>query len=45
LLRRYFSEKDGDIVVLLCGRDKDSQDRDIEQAKIYWQKYLSNGEL
>lgn len=43
--RVYFGERDSDIVVLLCGGDKDSQDKDIEQAKIYWQEYLSYGEL
>lgn len=41
--RIYFG-KDGDIlVVLLCGGDKDSQHRDIEQAQQYWQEYQNNG--
>jgi putative component of toxin-antitoxin plasmid stabilization module len=26
-------------VILLCGGDKDSQDKDIEKAKEYWQTY------
>ena len=43
--RVYFGEKDGDIVVLLCGGDKDSQEKDIELAKIYWEDYLSHDEL
>jgi putative addiction module killer protein len=43
--RVYFGERSNDIVVLLCGGDKDSQDKDIEQAKAYWQEYLSRDEL
>lgn len=27
------------LVILLCGGDKDSQDKDIEKAKGYWQAY------
>jgi putative addiction module killer protein len=27
------------VVILLCGGDKDSQDKDIEKAKEYWQAY------
>lgn len=30
--RIYFIRRGGDIVVLLCGGDKASQDRDIETA-------------
>ena len=38
--------KKGDtVVVLLCGGDKSSQSRDIEQAKIYWKEYLGHEEL
>jgi putative addiction module killer protein len=40
--RVYFGEADGTIVVLLCGGDKSSQRRDIEQAQGYWQDYQSN---
>lgn len=37
--RVYFGE-DGDmIVLLLLGGDKSNQDKDIEQAKIYWMEY------
>jgi putative addiction module killer protein len=43
--RVYFGECNNEIVVLLCGGDKDSQAKDIEQAKIYWQEYLSHDEL
>ena len=38
-MRIYFSEI-GDIVVLLfCGGDKETQDRDITRAKIYWKDF------
>ena len=37
--RAYFG-RDGDtIVVLLCGGDKGTQDKDIELAKQYWKEY------
>lgn len=40
--RVYFG-KDGDnIVVLLCGGDKSTQQQDIEAAKIYWQECKGN---
>ncbi len=32
--RVYYTIKDGYIVLLLCGGDKSSQDRDIDKAKI-----------
>ncbi len=31
--RVYFITRDADLIVLLCGGDKDSQRRDIERAK------------
>ena len=37
--RIYFGEVDNTIVLLLCGGDKSSQDRDIARAKTYWQEY------
>jgi putative addiction module killer protein len=39
--RVYFGENGDDIVILLCGGDKSSQDQDIQLAKAYWQEYLS----
>jgi putative addiction module killer protein len=43
--RVYFGENGNDIVILLCGGDKDSQDKDIQQAKAYWQEYLNREEV
>jgi putative addiction module killer protein len=38
-LRVYFG-RDGDvIIVLLCGGDKKTQQRDINKAKEYWRRY------
>ncbi len=37
--RVYFGEDAGNIVIILCGGDKDSQVQDIEKAKAYWQEY------
>lgn len=37
--RIYFGEVDQTIVLLLCGGDKSSQARDIEQAKVHWREY------
>lgn len=41
--RIYFGEDADNIVVLLCGGDKDSQSRDIKNAKEYWGDYKNNG--
>jgi putative addiction module killer protein len=43
--RVYFGEEDNHIVVLLCGGDKGSQSKDIEQAKAYWKEYLIHEHL
>lgn len=40
--RVYFGEDADNIVVILCGGDKDSQSQDIENAKAYWQEYKDN---
>lgn len=37
--RVYFGEEADHIVILLCGGDKSTQDKDIAQAKLYWKEY------
>jgi putative addiction module killer protein len=37
--RVYFAQHGDAIVVLLCGGDKSSQDKDIEKAKLYWSDF------
>jgi putative addiction module killer protein len=37
--RVYIGEAKDDVVILLCGGDKDSQDKDIARAKKYWKAY------
>jgi len=34
--RVYFGMHGKAMVILLCGGDKSSQDRDIDQARIFW---------
>ena len=38
--RVYFGIFQNDIVVLLCGGTKSTQQRDIEKAKDYWNDFL-----
>lgn len=40
--RVYFAEDGDTIVVLLCGGDKSSQHRDIQQAQASWQEYQAH---
>lgn len=40
--RVYFGEDGEKLVVLLIGGDKSTQEKDIEQAKIYWKEYKNN---
>jgi len=37
--RVYFGQKGRAVIVLLCGGDKRTQERDIPRAKQYWQDY------
>ena len=37
--RVYFSVADNIVVLLLCGGDKSSQQRDIKRVKTYWRDY------
>ncbi|WP_347566444.1 type II toxin-antitoxin system RelE/ParE family toxin [Scytonema sp. UIC 10036] len=39
--RIYFGQIGNIIIVLLCGGDKSTQDRDILQAQQYWEDYGS----
>jgi putative addiction module killer protein len=39
--RVYFGRERDAVVILLCGGDKGSQDRDIEHAKDYWRDHRS----
>jgi putative addiction module killer protein len=39
--RVYFGRCGDEVVILLCGGDKGSQDRDIERAREYWRDYRS----
>ena len=41
--RIYFGEDAENIVILLCGGDKNSQKQDITNAKKYWKDYKDNG--
>ena len=40
--RVYFGQKGQTLVVLLCGGDKRTQDRDIRLAKQYWQEFKAS---
>lgn len=40
--RVYFGQHDGTVVILLCGGDKQSQAKDIELAKVYWNEYAND---
>ncbi|MDF0553027.1 type II toxin-antitoxin system RelE/ParE family toxin [Kamptonema sp. UHCC 0994] len=39
--RVYFGEIGSTVVLLLCGGDKSTQDRDIRKAKEYWIEFRS----
>jgi len=42
--RIYFGQTGGTIVLLLCGGDKSTQEKDIKKAKEYWKDYLNINE-
>lgn len=37
--RVYFAEDGNTVVIVLCGGDKSTQEKDIEAAKDYWKEY------
>ena len=37
--RVYYAKQSNVVVLLLCAGDKSTQQKDINQAKIYWQDY------
>lgn len=39
--RVYLAREEQSVVLLLCGGDKGSQDRDIERARQHWNEYRS----
>jgi putative addiction module killer protein len=39
--RVYFGRVGDAVIILLCGGDKGSQDRDIERAQEYWRDHRS----
>ena len=43
--RVYFGEDGGNIVVLLCGGDKDSQEQDIKATKAFWKEYRNREKI
>lgn len=42
--RVYFGREGEALVILLCGGDKGSQDRDIERAQEYWRDHRSRSD-
>jgi len=42
--RVYFGREGEAVVILLCGGDKGSQERDIERAQEYWRDYRSRAD-
>lgn len=41
--RVYFGREGGKVVLLLCGGDKGSQEKDIKKAHEYWADYKQRG--
>lgn len=43
--RIYFGEDGENIVIVLCGGDKSTQEKDIENAKAYWKEYINREKI
>lgn len=43
--RVYFSHRGNKLIILFCGGDKDSQQRDIQTAHAYWWDYKRRNDL
>jgi len=43
--RVYFGKHGGNVVVLLCGGNKGTQSKNIQQAKVYWKEYLDHEKI
>jgi len=41
--RIYFGQQGRIVILLLCGGDKKSQEKDIKNAYIHWEDYLRRG--
>jgi len=41
--RAYFAEYESTTIILLCGGDKKTQNKDILKAKDYWRKFKEKG--
>lgn len=42
--RVYFGQRGEELVIILCGGDKSSQDHDIEVAKLLWSEWKEQNE-
>ena len=43
--RVYYGREGDEVVILLCGGNKSSQNKDIQLAKEYWRNYRENGQI
>jgi len=43
--RVYYGEIDNIIILLLCGGDKSSQNKDVRKAKQFWDKWVNRREI